>query len=73
MKLQRTNAVQPILKTDTVFKLRDEYQSLDIFDQASKHEHYKSICEIEGIDYFLLICKDSHFSYLNKNNLIEKF
>lgn len=73
MKPQRTNAVQPILKTDIVFKLRDEYQRLDIFDQAGKHEHYKSICEIEGIDYFLLICKESHFSYLNRNNLIEKF
>lgn len=71
--IQRINAVEPHNLVATVKKLRNEYKALYVFDQAEKHEHYKSLCESEGIDIYLIMCDDVHFKYLDKNNLIERF
>lgn len=73
MVLQRQNVVEVKSTTQRVKELRSELKALDIHEQAKNHDHYKAICESEGIDYFLLICQDSHFEYLLRNNLIERF
>jgi len=71
--IQRTNVVEVKSKTKRTQEMRKEYQNLNLFDQAKQHEHYKSLAESEGIDFFLIWCYPQHFAYLSKNNLIEKF
>lgn len=71
--MQRLNTVEVKSQTQRVKELRAEYHGLDIFDQAKKYDHYKALCESEGIDEFLLVCSESHFKYLLKHDLVERF
>ncbi len=73
MVLQRQNTIEIKSITQLAQEIRAEYKELDVFDQAKQCEHFKAKCESEGIDFFLILCQDSHFNYLLKNNLIERF
>ncbi len=50
--------------TESIFFVRRQYRSLDIFDQVRQHNHYKMCCVALRIDMFLLTCTDEHFQDL---------